>query len=401
VIPNPARREDNDALNRAALKLKDLFTLDRDLLQAEKTLIEKGGGPPPLGPLLAVKTARSLLAAASFPPSLTVRFLFAMYREKNRMQPPDEHAHGEDLLRNKIRQLEFLFSGSPADWTMTAVDDGCPEGSGKEALKILERSYPGYLESGKARVLFLQDAIEKGAPEAAGMKSAAASAKGGSLLFGLRTLKAQASPDDVVLYTDADLSTHLGQAGILASPLVRNTADMVAGSRREWNSLQIKSGSRNSRGRLFIHLWRRMLPVMPGIIDTQAAFKAIGANSLGRILAEARETGFAVDIELLLLARLAGLRIDKAGICWIDSEAESSTAGQEIHLEMLKAVARLRRRSLSTDLPGEEITRRVESLDAESWDELAAAPPASIVNAPLDRLGDPELDPPHFARPGE
>jgi len=389
-LPVPARSGDEDALQGAARRIRDLAPDAEELAEAESRLLQSAG-PVLLGPVLSVKLARSMAAVSALPAATTLWVLFAMFKETGRLRSPDRHPHGEDLLRNKIRQLERLFAGCGAQWKLVAVDDGCPDGSGRLALEILRRSFPGHIEAGRAAVLFLEEAVAARAPEAAGIEDAGASKKGGSLLFGLRKILSLAGEGDVVVYTDADLSTHIGQAGLLAGPLARDEADVMAGSRREWNSVQVKSRSRSSRGRLFIHLWKRLLPVMPGIIDSQAAFKAFRADRAGPVLADAGVTGFAVDLELLLLAHLKGLRVDTAGICWIDSEAESSTAGQDVHLAMLRTAAALRRRHLPPGTPGEEIALRVESLDQEKWDEMVRRPPAAVLEAPLEKLGDPGL----------
>jgi hypothetical protein len=49
---------------------------------------------------------------------------------------------------------------------------------------------------------------------------------------------------------------------------------VAIGSRREPDSVVVKQGTRNDRGKLFIYLWKRMVPVLGDIIDTQCGFKA-------------------------------------------------------------------------------------------------------------------------------
>lgn len=389
-VPRPGRREDEQKIETVSRTIADLAPTDADLQEAERAVLDRRGPLSP-GPVLALKIARSLVAASTFPSSLTLRVVFPMYCETNRLMPPDRHPNGEDLLAGKIRQLEHHFARSPADWSLTAVDDSCPEGSGEKALEILSRSFPALLESGKVSVLFLEEAVARTAPEAVGISDGSASRKGGSILFGLRTALGASGSEDVLLYTDADMSTHLGQAGMLIAPIVSGVADMMAGSRREWNSVQIKSSARDNRGRIFIHLWKRMLPRISGIIDSQAAFKAFRASRAAQVLAAAREIGFAVDLELLLLAHLNNLKVKKSGICWIDSEAESSTSGQDVHLQMLRSVAAFRRRHLPPETPGASIADLVEGLDAAAWDEMLQNPAPEIVKARMEELGDPDL----------
>lgn len=391
LVPSLAHAADEGALRKATDAIADLAADEEAVSGAEKKLLSEGP-PLPVGQILAIKLARSLGAARNFDRAFMLHVVFAMYRERNRLHPPSRlNPHGEDLLRNKIGQLEHLFERSVADWTLTAIDDGCPERSGRLALEILRSSFSDYVDSGKVKVLFLEEAIAKSEPEAAGIPDATVSTKGGSILYGLRKVAARSRAGDVLLFTDADLSTHLGQAGFLIAPIVKGNADVVAGSRREADSAQVKSAARSSRGRLFIHLWKRMLPLLTDVIDSQAAFKAFRAGSMEPVLAAAGEIGFAIDIELLLLAQVHGLRFAKSGICWIDSEIESSTTGQETHLTMLKSVARFRRRHLPLSTPGGEIALMVDSFTLAEWNDLLENPPEAILTAPLDELGDPTI----------
>jgi len=390
-VPSLARAADERALRAAADAIANVAADEETMSRAEGHLLSSGP-PLPVGQILAIKLARSLAAAERFDRPITLHVVFAMFRERNRLYPPARlNPHGEDLLRNKIGQLEHLFARSDADWTLTAVDDGCPEASGRLAREIVNDSFPHYADARKVEVLFLEEAIAGGEPEAAGISDVAMSTKGGSILYGLRKCAARSAAGDVLLFTDADLSTHLGQAGLLIAPIVKGDADVVAGSRREPDSAQIKSAARSSRGRLFIHLWKRMLPLLADVIDSQAAFKAFRADSTRPVLAAAGEIGFAIDIELLLLAEIHGLKIAKGGICWIDSEIESSTTGQETHLAMLKSVAEFRRRHLPLSTPGGEIAAMIESFTLSEWNDLLENPPEALLAVPLDRLGDPAL----------
>jgi len=86
------------------------------------------------------------------------------------------------------------------------------------------------------------------------------SQKGGSILYGMYHIARQKKENHVVLYTDADLSTHLGQAGLLTKPILEDGCLAAIGSRRKKHSVVIKQGQRNDRGKLFIYFWKRVLP---------------------------------------------------------------------------------------------------------------------------------------------
>jgi hypothetical protein len=68
------------------------------------------------------------------------------------------------------------------------------------------------------------------------------------------------SKNHIVAFTDADLSTHLGQTMLLINPVLNHSKLASIGSRREENSVVVKKGKRNDRGKLFIYLWKQLIP---------------------------------------------------------------------------------------------------------------------------------------------
>jgi len=79
--------------------------------------------------------------------------VFAVYKEHQRILPPDKTAGGEDFLVRKAAQLEWLFAGrEDLTWDMIVVDDGCPEGSGRIAKDIAK----AHRLSDRIQVLFLR-----------------------------------------------------------------------------------------------------------------------------------------------------------------------------------------------------------------------------------------------------
>jgi dolichyl-phosphate beta-glucosyltransferase len=67
-------------------------------------------------------------------------------------------------------------------------------------------------------------------------------------------------------------------------------------------------------GRIF-NLGVRLIAV-PGIHDTQCGYKLFSAAATERLFATGRLNGFAFDVELLYLARRAGLQIREVPITW-------------------------------------------------------------------------------------
>lgn len=346
-------------------------------LQAQ--LSDPGATRLPVATRLALKLAlsRHCLREADEPVHLSI--VFAVYKENIRILTRDEHPHGEDFLRRKLDQLRWLFELAPRhSWDLTIVDDGCPEDSGRLAELVLE----DYAGEDEARVLFLGDAIRQRLPIAARLKSTADSQKGAAIRYGLWQATREARGENhLVLFTDADLSTHLAQAGLLVRPLVRESMNAAIGSRREPDSVVVKESSRDARGRLFIYLWKRLLPQLSGIVDTQCGFKAFRADHLRSWIEDSRENGFAFDIEYLLRVQLDSPgSIARVPVAWIDSTAESTTTELEPYLPMLRAVVRLYREHLPAEPGAESFAHLIESLDGDSFRTLLERVPDEIAS---------------------
>ncbi len=330
----------------------------------------------PLVAHLAIKLARSksLLQNLGQPVHLSV--VFAVYKENVRILSREEHAHGEDFLREKLTQLRWLFEGIPdSTWNLAVVDDGCPEGSGHLAQQILENEG----ETHRCQVLFLADAIASGHEALGGLSSVDESRKGGSIVLGMAEAVKQSTPGHVVLYTDADLSTHLGQSGLLIDAILSGGADVAAGSRRERTSVVVKKGGRNLRGKLFIYLWKGLFPDLDAVVDTQCGFKAFSAETIRAVGSDLIEKQFAFDVELLLKAQLrrAG-SISTVPIAWIDSEAESTTTDLQPYLSMLRKMVAMYRAYLPSRQDADELADFIESLDEEAWSSLVESVPKGI-----------------------
>ncbi len=346
---------------------------------------------------VALKLARSkAIIQQQFPAGQTffISILFAVYKEHQRILSSEQHPHGEDFLNRKIHQLHWLFDGSPQiKWKLIIIDDGCPDHSGQIARDILQENDHNEV----AEVLFLQQAIDEKLPVVAGLSSPADSQKGGAILYGMWHAAQTSHADNtthLILYTDADLSTHLGQCGLLLEPFLNPKTQCSIGSRREPSSVVVKKGKRNARGKLFIYLWKRLLPPLEKIIDTQCAFKAFRADLVKEIIQNNIEKKFAFDIELLLKTEQTHPASTQViPLAWIDSEAASTTTDLEPYLPMLQSIVRMYRHYLPTNDKAEPFAQLIESLSQENWQELANEVPAEIADCEPAKLGDTELVP--------
>ncbi|NOZ79106.1 MAG: glycosyltransferase family 2 protein [Acidobacteria bacterium] len=142
----------------------------------------------------------------------------------------------------------------------------------------------------------------------------------------------------LVLLSDADLATPIEELDRLAE--TAGPGIVVIGSRAVDRTLIAvrQPWYRDFMGRTFNVLVRGLL--LPGIHDTQCGFKLFPGATAKSLAASQRLDGFAFDVELLLLARLWGLRIEEVGVRW--SHVEASRVSPARHsLEMFRDVLRL------------------------------------------------------------
>jgi glycosyltransferase involved in cell wall biosynthesis len=143
------------------------------------------------------------------------------------------------------------------------------------------------------------------------------------------------------LFSDADLSTPLGETPKLVEPIASDEVDIAFGSRALERGLigVHQPWRREQAGRAF-NLLVRLATGLP-FWDTQCGFKAFRLEVCRPILEAARIDGFAFDVELLYLARHAGLRIREVPVRWNHAEG-SKVQFVKDSLRMLREVVALR-----------------------------------------------------------
>jgi hypothetical protein len=327
-------------MDKALVPVRDLTDSDQNqaVLDVASALAEghaaEEGAAASYGPAVAAEAAaaarsRQRLAGLHGPVHLTV--VWAMYGETGRMVPRADHPHGEDFVRAKVRQLDWLTAGLPTvTWSIIACDDGCGDQPSSADLMTEIARAEGYPRHGhrSVTVLRLAELIRGGIPVSPAfdrLTSTEQSRKGGSILAGLaaavRTGPAQVNGAGrhVVCYTDADLSANLAQLGSLAAPIVagdRVAGDRVAaalGQRYGINgAVLIKADGPvtepHSTGDkpdkiivLFRHFVRAMLiPSLAQVLDTQAGFKAFDATALAPVIGQMTSFNETFDVELLI-----------------------------------------------------------------------------------------------------
>ncbi|MFB9317844.1 hypothetical protein [Cryptosporangium minutisporangium] len=311
-------------MEQTSAPVRDLT--DSDQNEAVLTVAEGGAGD--YGPAIAAEAAavarsRKRLSELETPVHLTV--VWAMYGETGRMVPRSDHPHGEDFVRAKVRQLDWLTAGLPGvTWSIIACDDGCPDRP--SSAEVMERivAAEGYPATGhrSVRVVRLADVLASGpsiSPEFDRLTSTDQSRKGGSVLAALAEAvrTGPGTGRHVVAYTDADLSANLAQLGSLVAPIVgdERTGTTVGalgqrygvdgavlvkpdGPTREPEST---GGKADKLIVLFRHYVRALLvPSLAHVLDTQAGFKAFDAAALRPVLSEMTSFNETFDVELLI-----------------------------------------------------------------------------------------------------
>jgi len=126
------------------------------------------------------------------------------------------------------------------------------------------------------------------------------------------------SKGDLVLFTDADLSTPIIEAEKLFFWLDKGY-DVAIGSRsmKESQVEIYQSFVRRNMGKIFNKIMK--LIVFTGFKDTQCGFKCFKRHVVDNVFRKQIIMGFAFDVEILLIARRQGFRIKEIPVRWLNS----------------------------------------------------------------------------------
>ena len=212
--------------------------------------------------------------------------------------------------------IEYLAANAPES-ELIVVNDGSTDATGTVARKILS-------EAGIMTRL-LENFPNRG--------------KGAAVRSGLL-----AAREPIGLFSDADLSTPIEETPKLIGPIAKGEVDIAFGSRALNRSLiGIHQPWRREQGGRVFNLLVRVATGLP-FWDTQCGFKAFRLDVCRPILESAQINGFAFDVELLFLARRAGLRIREIPVRWNHAEGSKVSFFKD-SLRMLREVIALRARA--------------------------------------------------------
>jgi glycosyltransferase involved in cell wall biosynthesis len=118
------------------------------------------------------------------------------------------------------------------------------------------------------------------------------------------------------VFFDADLSTPIDELPKIVEPVARGEVDIAFGSRALDRRLigNRQPWRREQGGRVF-NLVVRMATGLP-FWDTQCGFKAFRMETCRPIIDAAKVVGFGFDVEMLVLAQRAGLRLREIPVRW-------------------------------------------------------------------------------------
>jgi dolichyl-phosphate beta-glucosyltransferase len=194
-----------------------------------------------------------------------------------------------DRLPSYLEEIVGFFDGRGEPYEVVVVDDGSTDGT-IAAVRALAARHPA------VRLLPLGRNRGKGAAVRAGMLSATGALR---------------------LFTDADGATPITELKRL-EPALAGGADVVIGSRVLADPAVAvhAQAHRVAAGRLFNWLVARL--GLRGVADSQCGFKLFTAAAAGRLFRALETEGFAFDVELLLRAQAAGVRVVEVAVNWAD-----------------------------------------------------------------------------------
>lgn len=233
------------------------------------------------------------------PYALDLSIVIPAYNEERRLGPTLEAYVGLFSLR---------YGGA---WELLVVLNGCTDGT--------EGLVDGYRER---------------CPQVRSLVYAEPLGKGGAVREGLRRARGTR-----VAFVDADNMVGPGETAKLIEAL--DSSDVAIGWRRSADHPQPLARRVAS---LLVRLWTRWYLGLP-FHDTQCGAKAMTREAASAILLRLSETGWALDLDIIMSARSLGLRVVEAPVAWRHVVEGSKLRLRQAGWEFFMASRRLRRRA--------------------------------------------------------
>ena len=153
-----------------------------------------------------------------------------------------------------------------------------------------------------------------------------------------------AARGDIVLFSDADLSTPITETPKLVEPINNGECDLTFGSRAlDRELIGVHQPWRREQGGRIFNLAVRVATGLP-FWDTQCGFKAFRMSVCRPIVEAATVDRFGFDVELLYLAKKAGLKLKEIPVRWDHNEGSKVSVFSD-SFKMLNEVGLIRQHS--------------------------------------------------------
>lgn len=128
------------------------------------------------------------------------------------------------------------------------------------------------------------------------------------------------SSGDIIIFTDADLSTPVTEIEKIIYEIQTGNADIVIGSRQNPNSKILKKQNfiRENMGKTFNKFLQLIL--FTGYKDTQCGFKGFKKNVAYKLFTINKINSFAFDAEILFIAnKIFNFNVKEIPVIWVNS----------------------------------------------------------------------------------
>jgi len=239
---------------------------------------------------------------AEMPPKLSI--VVPAFNEAARLEPS---------LRRIVEYLREMRDPSE----LLVVDDGSRDDTAAIAEKVARDSAP-------VPTRVIRYAENRG--------------KGYAVRLGL--LEAQAN---VVLFSDADLSTPITETPKLIDPIRNGECDLSFGSRAlDRRLIGVHQSWRREQGGRVFNLIVRLATGLP-FWDTQCGFKAFRMSVCRPLIEAAQIDRFGFDVELIYLAHLAQLRLHEIPVRWDHTAGGPLDASGNYSRDSMRMINEVRR----------------------------------------------------------
>jgi dolichyl-phosphate beta-glucosyltransferase len=265
----------------------------------------------------------------------------------------------EARLGSTLREVFAYLNAQGAAAEVIVVDDG----SHDRTVQVAEAAFAAHAGRVGTHLIHLRPNAGKGYAVRAGLLAARA---------------------PVALFSDADLSTPITETPKLTGPIRAGQYDVVFGSRALDRRLVgvRQPWTREASGRFF-NLMVRLATGLP-YHDTQCGFKAFRMDVCRPVVEACVIDRFGFDVELLYVARAAGLRLKEWPVRWDDvvGSKVSFRAGLEGFNELREVRRQARRGTYDEAVARTRALCDMRDMRAPLTDG-AGTPPASDISPEL------------------